>query len=94
MYIENIIIGKPIVPLITLLGNETNPNDISWKEVTVFDEERYLPRLLVKYGFTTSANEIRRNRKDLNVILDKLDCLEITMGKGKNRKEIYIVIGE
>lgn len=93
MRIENIVIGEPIVPLEVLLGNELNPSD-NWQEVTIRDDDRSLPRLLAKYGFSSSASEIRRNRKDLDIILDKLDCIEVKIGKGKNKKEIFIVVGE
>ena len=87
--IENIVIGTPLVSLNILLGNENNPND-KWEEVTVYDEERFLPKLLVKYGFTSSIRELRRNRKDLVINLDSPDFLEIKLGK----KKLWIVVGE
>ena len=87
--IENIIVGKPLVSPDILLGDERNPN-YNWKEVTVEDEERFLPKLLVRYGFTSSVKEIRRNRRDLVVNLDKPDFLEIKLGK----KRLWIVVGE
>lgn len=89
MTIENIIIGKPIVNLETLIGIENNKL-YNWQEVTVYEDERYLPKLLVKYGFTSSIREVKRNRKDLDVMLDKLDFMEIKLGK----KKICLVIGE
>ena len=91
MYIENIVIGKPIVPLEMLLADENNPQD-NWREITVFDDERFLPKLLVKYGFSSSIKELRRNRQDLIINLDKLDCLEIEFKKQK--RKVYIVVGE
>lgn len=87
--IENIVIGKPLVVLETLLGVENN-KEYNWEEVTVFDEERFLPKLLVKYGFTSSIKEIRRNRPDLVKSLNTLDFLEIKLGK----KKLWIVVGE
>ena len=87
--IENIVIGEPLVSLDVLLGDESNPS-YNWKEVTVNEEERFLPKLLVKYGFTSSVKEIRRNRQDLVVNLEKTDFLEIKIGK----KKLWIVVGE
>ena len=87
--IENIVIGKSLVVLETLLGVENN-KEYNWEEVTVFDEERFLPKLLVKYGFTSSIKEIRRNRPDLVKSLNTLDFLEIKLGK----KKLWIVVGE
>lgn len=86
-HIEAIVIGKPLVPLWVLLG--TGENDKSFEETMVFDTDRYLPRLLAKYGFTKSASEIRRNRKDLDIKLEKPDFLEIKLGK----KRITIIVG-
>lgn len=87
--VENIVIGTPLVSLDILLGCENNPN-YNWEEVTVYDEERFLPKLLVKYGFTSSVKEIRRNRQDLVINLEKPDFLEIKIGK----KKLWVVIGE
>lgn len=89
MTIENIIIGEPIVNLETLIGIENNAL-YNWQEVTVYEDERYLPKLLVKYGFTISIREVKRNRKDLDVMLGKLDFMEIKLGK----KRLCLVVGE
>ncbi|MFY8262958.1 hypothetical protein ACOT7R_08680 [Clostridium perfringens] len=80
--IQNIIIGKPLVSL-ELLGIEP-------QEETVFDTERFLPRLLVKYGFSKSISEIKRNRKDLVRYLEKTDMEMIKLGK----KKVWIIVGE
>lgn len=87
MYIENIVIGKPIVGLCHLLGE--SEDDKSYEDITVFETERFLPKLLSKYGFMKSISEVRRNKPELVRILDKLDFLEIRIGKRK----ICIVIG-
>ena len=87
MHIENIVVGKPIVDLGILLG--TGKGDTSFKEYTVFDTERNLHELLVKYGIMKSKREIRRNRPDLIKNLDKLDCLQIKVGK----KKLWIIVG-
>jgi hypothetical protein len=90
MYIENIVVGKPIYDEKQLLSINEYDWEFIEKEKTVYDEERSLPRLLVKYGFTTSTSEIRRNRSDLVKMLDKPDFLEIKLGK----KKIWIIVGE
>jgi len=87
--IENIVIGKPLVSLDTLLGDESNPN-YNWQEITVYEDEIFLPKLLVKHGFTSSVKEIRRNRPDLVINLETPDFLEIKLGK----KKLWVVIGE
>lgn len=87
MYIENIVIGKPIVDLWQLLGEGIN--DKSYEDVTVYDTERFLPRLLAKYGIMQSVSEVRRNKPELVKTLDKLDFLEIKIG----RKKVWIVVG-
>lgn len=89
MYIENIVIGQPLVSLEMLLGSEQYPQ-YDFMAVTVRDGERYLPKLLVNHGFTSSIKEIKRNRKDLDTRLDKPDFLEIKLGK----KRICIIVGE
>lgn len=87
MHIENIVIGKPLVPLWMLLGE--NENDKSWQEVTVFEEERSLAKIFVKHGIVKSMSEVRRNRPDLLPSLKDLDCKEIKLGK----KRFFLIVG-
>lgn len=56
---------------------------------TSFTSERYLPNLLVEIGFFKSKGEVRRNRPDLVITLDKPDMLEIKVGK----KMLWILVG-
>ena len=79
---NNIIIGIPLVNLI-LLG-------ITQSEITITDEKRFLPKLLVKHGFFKSTSQLRKNRPDLWRALDKLDFEEIKIG----HKRVWIVVGE
>jgi len=79
---NNIVIGKPLVDL-KLLGIE---ND----EITVFEEKKFLPRILVKHGFFKSTSQIRKNRPDLFIELNKLDFIELKIG----HKRLCIVVGE
>ena len=79
---DNIVIGTPLVNL-SLLG-------ITQSEFTITDEERFLPKLLVKYGFFKSNSQLRKNRPDLWRTLDKPDFEEIKIG----HKRVWIVVGE
>lgn len=81
--VQNIVIGTPLVSL------ETLGVDIK-EQGTAFDEERFLPKLLVKYGFALSISEIRRNRQDLVRHLNKTDMELIKIGK----KKVWIIVGE
>lgn len=90
-HIENMVIGKPLVEPFIMFSNGTvedwNNNE---SEKTYYTNERYLPKILKDIGFTKSTSEIRRNRKDLCVTLDKLDFLEIKLGK----KKLWILVGD
>ena len=50
MYIENIVIGKPIVEPKDIFVSDQEDWDKNEKEKTYFTEERYLPRILVELG--------------------------------------------
>ena len=76
MYIENIVIDKPIVePSKMFATNEDDWNKVE-KEKTYYTDERFLPRILVDIGIYPSVNEIRRNKPELVVSLDKLDLID------------------
>lgn len=47
MYIENIVIGKPIIEPALLLAKDKNGWDKVEKEKTYFTDERFLPIILV-----------------------------------------------
>jgi len=79
---HNIIIGTPLVSL-SQLG-------ITQSEFTITDEEKFLPKLLVKYGFFKSTSQLRKNRPDLWRTLDKPDFEEIKI----SHKRVWIVVGE
>ena len=82
MFPENIVIGKPLVDL-RLLGIEN-------EEVTVFDQEKFLPKLLKKYGFFKSISQIKKNRPDLLIELNKVDFIEFKIG----HKRLWLIVGE
>lgn len=57
---------------------------------TFYTKETFLPNILVEIGAVKSKSEIRRNKPELFITLDKIDCLEVKRGKQK----LYIVRGE
>lgn len=87
---ENIVIGNPIYPAPMLFAN--NPED--WRDVeikkTMFTEERFLPAVMKEAGIVSSISEVRRNRKDLCITLDKPDFIKIKWGK----RFLFILVGE
>ena len=91
-YIENIVIGTPVAePCLMFAKDETD-----WKRVeqekTYFTEERYLPKILVTLGIYPSINELRRNKPDLMITLDKIDFVnELKVSK---KRKVWIQVGE
>ena len=92
MYVENIVIGKPVVEPQQLFAADENDWNKTEKEKTYFTEERFLPRILVDIGIYPSVSEIRRNKPQLVITLDHLDFMdEVKVGK---KRKLWIVIGE
>lgn len=92
MYIENIVIGKPLVEPSSMFAKDEDDWNSVEKEKTYFTEERFLPRILVNIGIYPSVNEIRRNKPELMVTLDKLDfvdCLKVS-----KKRKVWILVGE
>jgi len=91
MYVENIVIGSPIVePSVMFSSNIEDWNRVE-KEKTYYTKERFLPRILVDLGIYPSISEIRRNRPDLMITLDKLDFLsELKVSK---KRRLWILVG-
>lgn len=90
-YIENIVIGTPLVSAKELLS----ANDSDWVNIefekTIFTNERYLPNILVQLGIYPSISEIRRNKPELMIRLDKIDFINI---KPKKKRPLWIIVGE
>jgi hypothetical protein len=83
---DNIVIGEPLVDLESLGINIDDE-----EEVTAFeDEEVFLPRILKKYGFFKSTNQVRKNRPNLwrEVEFPEFTILEI------GHRRLCIVVGE
>lgn len=86
----NAVIGTPLVDPATLLSYDKEDWEKVEKDQTLFTNQRFLPALLKETGIAPSTNEVRRNRPDLVVTLDKPDCFWVKWGK----KKLYIVVGE
>ena len=92
MYVENIVIGKPIVEPSTMFSLDEDDWNRTKKEKTYYTDERFLPRILVNIGIYPSVNEIRRNKPELMVELNQLDFLDNL--KVSKKRRLWILVGE
>ena len=92
MYIENIVIGKPIVEPPAMFAFDEDDWERTEKEKTYYTDERFLPRILVDIGIYPSVSEIRRNKPDLRISLDKLDFIDNR--KASKKRRLWILVGE
>lgn len=92
MYVENIVIGKPICEPSIIFAKDKKDWETFEKNKTYYTDERYLPRILVDLGFYPSISEIRRNKPELMITLDKLDYIDEL--KVKKKRKIWILVGE
>ena len=92
MYIENIVIGKPIVEPFTMFASDEDDWKRTEKEKTYYTDERFLPRILVDIGIYPSISEIRRNKPELMICLDKLDFIDNL--KVSKKRRLWILVGE
>lgn len=85
---KDIIIGKPIVePWYIFCKEKEEWNKI--KDDMYYTEERFLPKIMVDLGIVKSISEVRRNKPELIINLNKLDYLEIKWGKSY----LFILVG-
>ena len=87
---HNVVIGQPVVDPWILLAHDENDWEETEKKDTLFTETRFLPAIMKEAGVVSSTGEVRRNRPELCITLDQLDCVNIKWGK----KRLYIVVGE
>ena len=92
MYIENIVIGKPIVEPFIMFATDEDDWIKFEKEKTYYTDERFLTRILVDIGIYPSVSEIRRNKPDLMISLDKLDFINNL--KVSKKRRLWILVGE
>lgn len=91
-YIENIVIGNPIVDPKDVFAISDEDWEFLEKEKTYYTNERFLPRILVDLGIYPSTSEIRRNKPELVKSLDNLDFIDGLTAKKK--RKLWILVGE
>lgn len=89
-YIENVVIGKPLVDESLFFSYDIEDWEINEKDKTYYTDERFLPKILVDLGIVKSTSEVRRNKKEFVRVLEPYDYLEIKWGKRK----LFILVGE
>lgn len=89
-HIENIVVGKPIVEEWQIFATDKKDWERIEKEKTLWTENRDLAGIIRDLGIVKSKSEIRRNKPQFCITLDKLDYMEITWGKNK----LFILVGE
>lgn len=85
---QNVVVGYPIVDPKELIAL----NDQDWeseKQNILFTDSRFLPNILKEAGVVKSTSEVRKNKPELVITLDKPDCFMLKYGK----KRIYIIVG-
>lgn len=87
---QNVVIGKPIYSEKLLIAFDENDWEENEKKNTLFTETRFLPAIMKEAGIVKSTGEVRRNKPELCITLDRLDCLNIKWGK----KFLYIIVGQ
>lgn len=89
-YIENVVIGTPLVQASEIFAFNQEDWIENEQEKTVLTEERYLPLIMKELGIVSSISEVKRNKPQLCIQLDKLDYVEIKWGK----RRLFILVGE
>lgn len=87
---QNVVVGKPLLDPWEFISENEEEFEKSDKKETLFTNERYLPAILVEAGIVKSRSEVKRNKPELCITLDKPNCLWVKWGKTK----LYIVVGE
>ena len=87
---HNVVVGKPIVNVSGLLATDEKDWENNEKKNTLFTETRFLPAIMKEAGIVQSTSEVRRNKSELCINLDKLDCINLKWGK----RFLFIVVGE
>lgn len=87
---HNVVVGKPIVNVSGLLAFDNKDWEENEKKNTLFTETRFLPAIMKEAGLVQSISEVRRNKPELCINLDKVDCINLKWGK----KFLFIIVGE
>lgn len=90
-FIENIVIGHPIVDAMSHLISDGTIEDVQEEtKKTFYTEERNLVKILKEIGAVSSIGEVRRNKPNLCKDFTDLDCFWVKWGKRK----FYVIVGE
>lgn len=90
-FIENVVVGHIDVLAKDLFALNMTDWRINEADKTYYTNERFLPKILVDLGIYPSISEIRRNRPDLFITLDKQDF--INKLKVAKKRFLWIAIG-
>lgn len=89
-YVENIVIGKPIVEEWMIFAHDVNDWNTVEKDKTIWTDERNLAAILKSLDIVKSISEVRRNKPQLCVPLTSPDFIEVKWGKRK----FFVLVGE
>lgn len=87
---HNVVVGTPLIEPMKLLAKNKDDWINNEHKYTLFTNTRYLPLIMKEAGIVNSTGEVKRNKPELCVYLNKVDCIEIKWGK----KFLYIIIGQ
>ena len=87
---QNVVIGEPMVSASRLLAIDEDDWENNERQNTLFTATRFLPAIMKEAGIVQSTGEVRRNKPEFCVTLDKPDCIMLKWGK----KFLFIVVGE
>ena len=90
-FVENVVVGHIDVLAKDLFALNMTDWRINEADKTYYTNERFLPKILVDLGIYPSISEIRRNRPDLFITLDKQDF--INKLKVAKKRFLWIAIG-
>lgn len=88
-HIENVVIGHTECDLSELFALNKQDWELNEYEKTVFTKEKYLPKIMVQIGLVKNIGEIKRNKPQYDIVLDKQDFIEVKWGKRK----LWICVG-
>lgn len=91
-YIENIVIGQPLVKPEEMFAYDLDDWNRIESEKTYYTTDRWLPKILVDIGAFPSTSEIRRNKPNLMISLDNIDFIDGL--KIKKKRKLWILVGE
>lgn len=90
-YIENIVIGTPMADPQQMFAYDESDWVNLEQEKTYYTEERFFPKILVNLGIYPSISEIRRNKPNLIINLDKVDFIDGL--KVSKKRKLWILVG-